>query len=155
MKDFKDWGFRIRRNEDLNYYSIWKSLKTTRLDLGEVIKLPCDKSEFYDVGITEKCNAMCPFCFLPGTSVNANNKTVKIEDIKKGDFVYSYNHKDKKPELQKVDMVFERDYDGDIIEIELENGEIIHCTPNHKLYIDNIGYVEAGKLTTEHTLFDL
>lgn len=64
MKNFINWGLRIRKDLSRNYYSVWENLKTTRLDLGEEIKLPYEKSEFYDVGITEKCNAMCNFCYV-------------------------------------------------------------------------------------------
>lgn len=64
MKNFINWGLRIRKDLSRNYYSVWENLKTTRLDLGEEIKLPYERSEFYDVGITEKCNAMCNFCYV-------------------------------------------------------------------------------------------
>lgn len=64
MKNFADWGIRIRKDEKLNYYSIWHNLKTTRLDLGETKDLPVGQKEFYDVGLGTKCNAECPFCYV-------------------------------------------------------------------------------------------
>lgn len=64
MRDFKNWGVKIRWKENLNYYSIWYNLKTIRLDLGETIPLPPKESEFYDVGVTERCNLGCPFCYV-------------------------------------------------------------------------------------------
>ena len=64
IKDFKDWGIKIRRDPVRNYYSIWYNLKTYRIDLGETVPLPAEEPEFVDVGITEKCNASCPFCYV-------------------------------------------------------------------------------------------
>jgi len=64
MKNFTDWGIRIRRNPGLNYYSIWHNLKTVRLDLGPTMELKPERSEFYDVGLGTKCNLSCPFCYV-------------------------------------------------------------------------------------------
>ena len=33
-------------------------------DEEEILELPPDLSEFYDVGITTKCNLECPFCYV-------------------------------------------------------------------------------------------
>ena len=66
MKDFKSWGTKIRTLKDYNYRAIWNNLVTIRLgeDEEEIIELPPELSEFYDVGITTKCNLKCPFCYV-------------------------------------------------------------------------------------------
>ena len=78
MKDFKSWGVKIRDLEDYNYHAIWHNLKTIRLgdSKDDIIELPPDLSEFYDIGITTKCNAECPFCY-----VSASNKGENFENI--------------------------------------------------------------------------
>ena len=38
------------------------------------------------------------------------------------------------------------------LEIELENGQIIQVTPNHRIYVENIGYVQAQDLTEDMEL---
>ena len=144
MKNFNSWGIRIRKDLSKNYYSIWKNLETVRLDLGEIKPLEPSKAEFYDVGITERCNAMCSFCLEPGTKIQTNNGAKNIEDIKKGDLVYSMSNTGS-IELKCVDQLFNREYSGDLIELETENG-IIRLTPNHKVYTQNRGYVEVGNL---------
>ena len=59
MKNFANWGVRIRKDEKLNYYSIWFNLKTYRLGEGESRELPPTRAEFYDVAYkmsqVEKC----------------------------------------------------------------------------------------------------
>ena len=66
MKDFKSWGTKVRTLRDYNYRAIWNNLVTIRLgeDKEEIIELPPDLSEFYDVGITTRCNLKCPFCYV-------------------------------------------------------------------------------------------
>ena len=59
-----DFGTRIRRYIEKNYYSIWHNLKTVRLDVGESKDLKPERKEFYDIGLGTKCNAMCPWCYV-------------------------------------------------------------------------------------------
>lgn len=66
MKNFKNWGTKVRRLKDYNYLAIWNDLKTIRLgeDDQEILELPPEYSEFYDVSIGNKCNLECPFCYV-------------------------------------------------------------------------------------------
>ena len=75
MKDFKTFGVKKRVFPDCNYNAIWCDLKTVRLGEGVASELPCDQSEFYDVGINTKCNAECPFCYVSasGQGINYSN----------------------------------------------------------------------------------
>ena len=75
MKDFKTFGVKKRVFPDCNYNAIWCDLKTVRLGEGVASELPCDQSEFYDVGINTKCNAECPFCYVSasGQGINYHN----------------------------------------------------------------------------------
>lgn len=72
MKDFKHWGVRRRLFPENNYNAIWFNLKTVRLGEGKAKELPCDQSEFYDVGINTKCNAECPFCYVSASGHGVN-----------------------------------------------------------------------------------
>ena len=64
MKDFKNWGLKIRENKQENYKALWYNLKTIRLGKGKCGELPIDEKEFYDVAINTKCNACCDFCYV-------------------------------------------------------------------------------------------
>lgn len=72
MKDFKTFGVKKRVFPDCNYNAIWCDLKTVRLGEGVASELPCDQSEFYDVGINTKCNAECPFCYVSASGQGIN-----------------------------------------------------------------------------------
>jgi len=39
-----------------------------------------------------------------------------------------------------------------IIELELDNGSTIKLTPDHKVYTENRGWIEAANLTDEDVL---
>lgn len=66
MKDFSSWGTKVRVLKDYNYNAVWRNLMTVRMgeDDEEVIELPPELSEFYDIGITTRCNLKCPFCYV-------------------------------------------------------------------------------------------
>jgi len=64
MKNFELWGIKVRKDPGRGYYSLWFNLKTYRLDIGDITPLPAEEPEFVDVGITERCNASCPFCYV-------------------------------------------------------------------------------------------
>lgn len=99
-----------------------------------------------DVKITDKCSQCCPFCFPEDTKIETNDGNKDIKNISIGDIVYSYNENKNKIELKPVEEIYKREYSGELIRIELDNGNIIKCTPNHKIYTTNRGYIEAKDL---------
>jgi hypothetical protein len=66
--------------------------------------------------------------------------------------VYSYNEKDCKIEQSAANRVELTKEVTKIQELELENGEIIRCTPDHKFLTKNRGWVEAKDLNEEDDL---
>lgn len=77
------------------------------------------------------CPVGCRFCFMPGTNIKVirSNQTISIpiESVEDGDEVIGPTR------IQRVEAVMTRQYDGDIIEIELENGELLSVTEDHEL----------------------
>ena len=67
MKNFESWGTKVRTFPENNYHAIWHNLKTWRTGSGQATELDPEKSEFYDVGLGTKCNAVCPFCYVSAT----------------------------------------------------------------------------------------
>ena len=89
-------------------------------------------------------------CFIEGTLVLASIGQVKIEDVKVGDEVWSYNHQTGKKELKKVKHIFRNKtkewYHLHIFNQNTNKEEKITCTKNHRIYIKNKGYVVANKI---------
>lgn len=63
MKNFSNFGVKVRRFPEHNYHAVWSNLKTLRLGNGQAKELPADKSEFYDVSLGTRCNLGCNFCY--------------------------------------------------------------------------------------------
>lgn len=66
---------------EYNYRALWRNNITVRFvmegdDLKYIPELPPEKSEFYDVGINDCCDAGCPFCY-----VSANKKGTNFSGI--------------------------------------------------------------------------
>ncbi len=90
-------------------------------------------------------------CFIPGSQVRLTDGSFKnIEDIDFGDEVITGYGKE-----HKVESKYKYDIDEDISKVNLENGDSIECTNDHKIlvvrrgverHIDNAVWIEASKL---------
>jgi len=99
-------------------------------------------------------NAMLLHCLRAGTLVKVSKGRdwhgfVPIEEINKGDEVYTHRGR-----LQRVLKTFCHPGPDTIMRLELENGEVVHITDQHRV-LTTIGWVKAGDLTTDHVLHHL
>ena len=105
-------------------------------------------NEIADIEITTACSGIrdkngkrvpCSFCFPEGTKITLTDGTKKsIEEIRVGDSVTSCRFiSSGKNCLNKniVQEVYERDFDGELIVLELENGTILRLTPEHPILL--------------------
>lgn len=107
-----------------------------------------------DIKLTNRCDKECAYCFTSDMNVLIENKNVSIKDIHIGDTVKSFDEVRGAFCMSKVTNKFERFYEGYLICIELESGETIKCTPNHKILTKNRGWVEAVNLNGDDILYD-
>lgn len=105
-------------------------------------------SENVDCKLTDKCREMCNFCLVPNTKITTSNGLKNVQDITTDDLVYSFNTNTKNTELKNVIETYERDYNGELIEIKTDN-YTIRCTPNHKIFTTNRGFVRADEISIE------
>lgn len=97
------------------------------------------------------CKGASRGCFTPESLVQLSDGTYKeIQNIKVGDSVIDAFGKD-----QIVLDRFIYDIEEDIVEIELQNGNIIKCTKDHKILTQNRGWVEAQHITHEDDLVEI
>jgi len=85
-------------------------------------------------------------CFPAGTPVRVREGLKPIERIEPGEEVLSIDPSTGEMEWQVVRrcMSYPQKSRG-LIEVEHEHGYLT-CTPNHKVWVKEVGYVEAGKL---------
>ncbi len=105
-------------------------------------------SENVDCKLTDKCNIGCAFCLVPNTKITTSKGLKNIQDITTDDLVYSFNSRTKNTELKNVIETYKRDYNGELIEIKTDN-HTIRCTPNHKIFTTNRGFIKADEINIE------
>ena len=138
-----------------NYKGIHVNGKTIRIALDP--KKPIDElryPEFYDVKVTPYCEGNCPYCFVGGSKIKTLDGIKNIEEISINDIIVNFDEEKNNIISGKVNQLYKRQYEGELIVIELENGEIIKCTPNHKFYVNGL-WVEAKNLTKQDILKDI
>lgn len=67
-------------------------------------------------------------------------------------YVYSYNHEEQKIEPKKINKVWLTKHNANLVEVTLDNGEIIRCTPNHRFMLRDGSYKEAQYLSENESL---
>lgn len=69
---FKSWGVKARSFPEYKYKVLWHNLKTIQIGEEKSNNLPIEYSEFLDVAINNKCNALCDFCYVSATNKGEN-----------------------------------------------------------------------------------
>jgi hypothetical protein len=86
------------------------------------------------------------------TEKNGDMTIAEFVDNKIVDKVLSFNEETGQNEYMDVMASFNNDITEEWLEIELEDGKTIQVTPNHRMYVEGIGYVEAKNLTEDMQL---
>jgi mannose-6-phosphate isomerase-like protein (cupin superfamily)/predicted GNAT family acetyltransferase len=86
------------------------------------------------------------------TEKNGDMTIAEFVDNKIVDKVLSFNEETGQNEYMDVMASFNNDTTEEWLEIELEDGKTIQVTPNHRMYVEGIGYVEAKDLTEDMEL---
>ena len=69
--------------------------------------------------------------------------------------VLCYDTENGVSEFQEIEAGALTRRNADVIKLELENGEEIKLTPDHKVYTENRGWVKAADLTEEDILISI
>lgn len=86
------------------------------------------------------------------TENNGDMTISQFVDSKIEDRILSFNEETGKNEFMNVMASFNNDSTDEWLEIELEDGKTILVTPNHRMYVEGMGYVEAKNLTEDMEL---
>lgn len=115
--------------------------------------------EIADIEITTKCTGIrdihgcrkrCVHCFPAGHMVTmSDGSLVPIEEVKIGDKNLSmfFSKSGNSFVEGEVKEIYERDFEGELIVIELENGEVIEATPEHPFLLRDGTEILARDLT--------
>lgn len=157
-KVYEDDVYKLYRSDEANYDFNKRdgvALMWGKTVNDDPIKFP--SPNILDLEITTRCTGIngkvCAYCFPAGTKITMQDGSQKnIENIKAGDKVKSYTGSFGKAwKENKVIETYERDYDGDLVCLELENGDYIEVTPNHPI-LTSRGWVSAGNLKEDDNI---
>jgi hypothetical protein len=147
---------KFRTEEKSNYKSVWFDGKTVRFAINPrnpILEL--EYPEFYDVKLTGKCSfGKCKYCLTEESKISTINGNISIKDIKIGDNVFTMN-KNYEFEICEVEQIYSRKYYGELINIELDNGNIISMTPDHEIYTRNRGWIKSSDLNEQDILLEI
>lgn len=95
-----------------------------------------------------RCKASCEFCLPSGSLIVTENGNLKIEEVISGQNVLAFNTHSSSFEKKSVIETYTRNYEGDLIVIETEDGRVLKLTPNHPV-LTTLGWKDAYELTVE------
>lgn len=134
-------------------YTMFIDLETgTKIRKNDLDFFEPEYPESMDVKITNCCDMGCKFCLKPSVKLSVEESTKEISNICLGDKVLSMNIETNELQLKPVVKLYERDYEGELISIETTTDNVLTCTPNHKVYTVNRGYIRADELTENDVL---
>jgi len=95
-------------------------------------------------------------CVSINTKVETNKGVLTVGEIlerfeKEELLALSYNEITKKLEYKKIQNAWKTKENANVIELHTDAGKIT-LTPDHKVFTENRGWIEAGQLTTEDIL---
>lgn len=114
-----------------------------------------NKGRFQAAGVGGPITGKGADCFPAGTRISTPFGGKNIEEMRTGDLVYSYDFKKEEPFAAEVEATNKK-YAEEFVEIETVAGRKIRTTPDHRVYVLTIGWVEAWELCPGYvvTLFE-
>lgn len=113
-------------------------------------------------GTTTKLTVKWDGCIHPDSIVETNLGKMRIEDLidtvnrsPEEMSVLQYNFETQAAEMQPVLSAVKKQGLKNWVAVELEDGNTITLTVDHKVYTTNRGWVEAGMLTQDDDIKDI
>lgn len=128
------------------FFAIWKSVEDSRSG---------EPGFYWNNNMDWGTN---PCCLDGDTIVQTDKGDLKLVDvlsrINDGEHisVLSFDENSGVVEMREIEAAKKMRENADVIKIECENGAELILTPDHRVYTENRGYVEAAHLTDEDVL---
>lgn len=108
-----------------------------------LVELDVEDTDTYIIAGTTPINSFITHnapCFVAGTKITLADGSIKnIEDIKPGDMVSTFDLKSETIVNNEVNSVFSKKVNV-TVEYTFENGEVLKCTLDHPIYVENKGW---------------
>lgn len=127
------------KEEDPN---LWEQFKQ---DMDDAWQIAQGKNVDDKGWVDEKGRYHVRTCFVAGTLIHTRDGLKKIEDIRMGDSLLSWNEKTKEQSYRKVSNTFQRTTNM-IYTIRYQDGTVFETTWNHPFYIEGKGFIQVKNL---------
>lgn len=96
-------------------------------------------------------------CLHPDTLITmADFSKKKIKYVKNGELVWTYNEETNEYEVKKIDFVYKNlSKNKQMYEIEMEDGNVIYITENHKVLTNNKIWKRVDELEINDNIIDI
>ena len=94
-------------------------------------------------------------CVTGDTLVTTDKGDITIKELAESNNKYkalSYNIDTNQVEFKNIQYGIKTKENANIIKIELENGKVLKCTPDHQIFTKNRGYIPAAQLNENDLL---
>lgn len=146
-----NYNFIYRKSDGL--FLRWGAKKEDDGDLE--VGLP----EIADIEISTVCSGIngkpCAFCSPAQTFINKIDEEEAIEKIKVGDKVYGFDLENNEERINIVEEVYEREFIGELIILEFEDGKKLKLTPNHRVFLFDGSEKRADQLREEDEIIKI
>lgn len=143
------------------YIAFRSILNEQRIDLLHVELLEYELTHLIRDSVTGKIDHPSGGCFTDDTLIRlVDGRDVSIHDLMleqsyKSNWVYTINEQTQRIEPKRINSVFQTKIVNELMEVELDNGDIIHCTPDHKFMLRDGNFEEIQNLQENDSLMSL
>lgn len=163
-----DSGDKLIHANDSSYHFKFRKKDGLTMKWGATVKDDPTHSPFgpeiADIELTKVCAGVrnpegvytpCRFCVVPGTLITTpDGSKIPIEALREGDYNLSMCFQKQGNYFCEglIKQTFERDYEGDLIVVELADGKILKVTPEHPFLLRDGTEILAKDLTGSEDL---
>lgn len=143
------------------YISLQSICLERRIDLLDYKLVQDELIHLQRDSVTGKIDHPVGGCFTGDTKVRlVDGRSLSIDELLveqqyRQNWVYTYNHNTSKIEPKPIKKVFQTKLVTNLVEVELDNGEVIRCTPEHRFMLRDGQFDEAQNLTPGTSLMPL
>lgn len=154
---------RTVKGESVGYLAFRAAINEERLNLLDMTGSRVEREliELEQDGLSGKVDHPTEGCFTGDTKISlVDGREVTIDELMieqeyRDNYVYTVNEDTGHIEAKRIRKVFQTKITSDLVDVYLDTGEVIRCTPNHKFMTREGNFIEAQSLETYQSLMPL